>query len=648
MQRAWHALGAYIALALVATWPLARGLGRDVPADLGDPVFVMWVLAWDCEQLLAILGGDFTRVSTFFDANIFHPAPLTLAYSEHFIAQAVQILPVWVATGNPILCYNLLYLSTFALAGLGAYLFVRELTGNARAAFVAGVLFAFAPYRFPQSSHLQVLSSQWLPFVLYGFRRYFDSVGTADSIGSGRWRPLLGGSAALVAQNLSCTYYLMYFSPFAAAYVLWEIWRRRLWLHGRLWLQLAAASVIVLACTVPLLLPYAMVQEQLQIARSRGELSVYAADVYSYGTAMQEQILWGTRARAFPKAEGDLFPGLVAVFLALAGIVSWRRDSPSVEPAPVTKVASALVVLSALHLVVAAGTLLYRRFTIDLGLFTIRVTNIDQLLIRALLLSTIAAIISPGFRSRAAAFMRSRGFFVLAVLLAMWLSLGVAPQALGRPLNLTGIYQLLYDYVPGFDGLRVPARFAMIVVLMLAVLGGYGAAAISRWRWATPALVVLTTALFAESLVRPFPINGMGTLRDYAPPEARVYRPARAPAVYHRLAQESDVVVAELPLGQPDYDIRAMFYSLVHHGRVLNGYSGFFPPHYGLLALTLSDVPGHATTAWSALRESGASHLIVHEGAWLDDRGPRTTAALKQLGAIELFRDRSDVLMRLR
>jgi hypothetical protein len=237
---------------------------------------------------------------------------------------------------------------------------------------------------------------------------------------------------------------------------------------------------------------------------------------------------------------------------------------------------------------------------------------------------------------------------VLALLLAMWLSLGVAPQALGRPLNLTGIYQVLYNYVPGFDGLRVPARFAMIVVLMLAVLGGYGAAAISRWRWATPALVVLTTAFFAESLVRPFPINGMGTLRDYATPEARVYRPARAPAVYHRLAQEPDVVLAELPLGQPDYDIRAMFYSIVHHGRVLNGYSGFFPPHYGLLALTLSDVPGHATTAWSALRESGASHVIVHEGAWLDDRGPRTTAALKQLGATELFRDRSDVLLRLR
>jgi hypothetical protein len=230
---------------------------------------------------------------------------------------------------------------------------------------------------------------------------------------------------------------------------------------------------------------------------------------------------------------------------------------------------------------------------------------------------------------------------------AMWLSLGIAPQTLGRPLNLTGLYQLLYSYVPGFDGLRVPARFNMIAVLMLAVLGGYGAAALSRRQWGTTALVVLTTAVFAESLVRPFPINAMGALRDYVTPEARVYRPARAPAVYQRLGQERGIILAELPLGQSDYDIRAMFYSIVHHGRLLNGYSGFFPQHYGLLTLSLSDVPTHAMNAWDALRSGGVSHVIVHEAAWLDDRGARTTAALKELGAIEIFRDGADVILRM-
>jgi hypothetical protein len=647
MRRAWHAAAAYTVLAIVATWPLARGLVRDVPADLGDPVFVMWALAWDCEQLLAILRGDFSRLATFFDANIFHPAPLTLAYSEHFIAQAAQILPVWALTGNPILCYNLLYLATFVLSGLGAYLFVRELTGNERAAFVAGVLFAFAPYRFPQSSHLQVLSSQWMPFALYGFRRYFDSIDTAAGNSGGRWRSLLGAVTALVAQNLSCTYYLMFFSPFVAAYVTWEIWRRRVWARRRVWLQLSASAIVVGAVTVPFLLPYAMVQEQLEIARGRGELSMFAADVYSYATAVSEQILWGGIARAFPKPEGDLFPGLVTVLLALIGVIAWRRDTTAAGAPSVTRLAWVLLGIAAIHVVGAAATLLYRRFVIDFGVFTLRATNIDQLLIRSALLAAGAAIVSPGCRHRISTFMRTRGFFVLALFLAVWLSLGLTPQTLGRPLNLTGLYPLLYSYVPGYDGLRVPARFNMIAVLMLAVLGGYGVAALSRWRWRTPALVLLTTGVFAESLVRPFPINVMGTLREYATPEGRIYRPARAPAVYQRLAQERGVILAELPLGQPDYDIRAMFYSMVHHGRLLNGYSGFFPQHYGLLSLALSDVPSHPTNAWEALRSGGVSHVIVHEAGWLDDRGARTTAALTERGAVEIFRDGPDVILRI-
>src|SRR4030095_3307163 len=135
--------------------------------------------------------------------------------------------------------------------------------GNGRAAFVAGVLFAFAPYRFPQSSHLQVLSSQWMPFALYGFRRYSDSIDTPAGTRGGRWRPLLCAAAALIAQNLSCTYYLMFFAPFVVAYVVWEMWRRRLWLRPRLWIQLVTAAVLVGAVTVPLLLPYALVQDQL-------------------------------------------------------------------------------------------------------------------------------------------------------------------------------------------------------------------------------------------------------------------------------------------------------------------------------------------------------------------------------------------------
>src|SRR6266545_2687439 len=174
-RHAAMATALYAVLALGMTWPLATGLARDVAWDLGDSLLNIWILAWDCEQFRGILQGHYAHLRHFFDANIFHPAPLTLAYSEHLIPQAIQIFPVYALTKNPILCYNLLFLSTFVLSGLGMFLFVRELTASREAAFVAGMAFAFAPYRVSSMPHLQVLSSAWMPFMLFGFRRYFDT-----------------------------------------------------------------------------------------------------------------------------------------------------------------------------------------------------------------------------------------------------------------------------------------------------------------------------------------------------------------------------------------------------------------------------------------------------------------------------------------
>ena len=155
----------YTALTLVLTWPLATGLTRHVPGDFGDPLFTSWVLAWDATHL----GRGW------WNANIFAPRPLALAYSEHFLPQALQAAPFYLATRNPLLGYNIVFLSTFALSGLGMFLFARELTRSAPAAFVAGLAYAFAPYRIASIPHLQVLSSAWMPFVLYGLRRHFET-----------------------------------------------------------------------------------------------------------------------------------------------------------------------------------------------------------------------------------------------------------------------------------------------------------------------------------------------------------------------------------------------------------------------------------------------------------------------------------------
>ena len=637
------AAAAYLVLTLVATWPLVLGLGRDVAWDLGDSVLVMWILSWDCEQFIRILGGEFTRVWTFFDANIFYPAPLTLAYSDHLLAQAIQVFPIWAATNNPILAYNLLFISTFVLSGLGAYLLVRELTGSPVAGFVAGLLFAFAPYRLPQSSHLQVLSAQWMPLALYGFTRY---------VGSGRIRPLAGAAATLVLQNLSSGYHLLYFPPFAVAYVLWEVARRQRWRDRRMWLQLTGAAIVVACATAPFLLPYAAMRTLWNTLRPAAEVARFSADVYSYGTAFSDQPVWGGVLQAYPKPEADLFPGLVPLVLAIVGI-AWRahRDetvttqSPAVAPRWFGRVLGAAVIL---HLAAAGAVLISRRISWDLGWFEIRMSNVNQLLLRAAVAFALMLLVSPVTRQRARVFCFNRGFPVCGLLIAAWLSLGPLPQAQGRPVEIAAPYGVLYEHVPGFDGLRVPARFGMIEALMLAILGGYGAHALIRARWGGAILAAGAVFFFLESTRIPFTTNGMAPIRGFSTPEPRVYRPGRAPAVYREMArQPSGSVLVEFPFGQPDYDLRAMFYSTVHWHQLVNGYSGVFPPHYGLLTSAFSEIPRHPDLSLDSLRMAGATHVIVHEAAYLDAEGSETSAVLRNAGAAEIFRDGAEVLLRL-
>jgi hypothetical protein len=347
--RAAQAFVFYLVLSVAATWPLVQGLGRDVAWDLGDSILNIWILAWDAEQIRRLLAGELSRLWNFFDATIFHPAPLALAYSEHLLPQALQALPVLLLTDNPILGYNLLFLSTFVLSGLGMYLLVRELTGHAAAAAVAGLLFAFAPYRLAQSSHLQVLSSQWMPFAFYGLVRYVRAAGPkgpAPRVAKGLAPhvALAGAALALVAQALSSGYYLLYFTPFAGAFAVWELGRQRRWRDRRAWIALSCAGLSVAVLVIPFLLPYAALRAQGSGARSLVEVSRFSADVYSYVTAFPEQRIWGSLLQAMPKPEGELFPGLVPLLLAAIGIVAGSRipdpgasvpaGSPGCSPRP--------------------------------------------------------------------------------------------------------------------------------------------------------------------------------------------------------------------------------------------------------------------------------------------------------------------------
>jgi len=621
------ALG-YAALAVALTWPLARGLAHDLPGDFGDPLLNCWILAWDASRFLRALGGHPGALAGYWNAYIFYPHPLALAYSDHLTPQAIQILPVYALTHNPVLCYNLLFLSTFVLSGLGVYLFARELTGNRAAAFVAGLAFAFAPYRIGSTPHLQVLSSAWMAFALYGFRRFFDTRSA---------RALAGGSAAWLAQNLSCSYYLIFFSPVLAVYVAWELTTRRLWRDVQTLSRIAMAGAAVVVATIPFVLPYVALRRMGFAARSIRETDRFSANVYAYLTADPNANLWGGVMRAWPHLENALFPGVTIVALAaIAVVVAWREARPPAEKrhGPFSPVLGWMFgAASAVFVAMIFG------WTIRLPF--LKITSPDRVFLIVMGLLTAWLVASPRARAVTRAWLASTPAVLTAVtLFAVVMSFGLRIQAGDRLVEPVSLYTFFYRFVPGFDGLRVPARYGMIVALGLAALAGYVAAAIDAMKNGRRLLIIASILIVAEFAALPLPINGNDTAykqSGLAPLPDVVAMGSDAPPVYQFVATLPDSAsLAEMPFGEVAFEVRYMFYSTLHWRPLANGYSGGAPIEYGLLAEGLKDALRRPEAAWQALLESGVTHVVVHEASYADGRGSQVSSWLRTHGAQEI------------
>src|SRR3954452_11236757 len=154
-------------LAVLITWPLVLHPGHHIAQDLGDPVRTAWQIAWTGHALLH-------HPTHLWQSNAFYPFSNTLAFSDSLLGYAPAGL---VAHGEvaALVRYNLLFLFAYALAFVGAYLLGRELRLRPFAAVVAGVAFAYAPFKLTMNGHLHVIGSGGIPLALFflvrGYRR---------------------------------------------------------------------------------------------------------------------------------------------------------------------------------------------------------------------------------------------------------------------------------------------------------------------------------------------------------------------------------------------------------------------------------------------------------------------------------------------
>jgi len=147
-----------LALAMLMHWPLPLHIGSDVPKDLGDPLPQTWQIAWGGHALQH-------QPLDYWQSNMYWPLENSLAFSDALVGYAPFGL-IGEGFEAAIARYDLVFLFAYALAFVGGYLLARELGVSRPAAVVAGVAFAYAPWRLEQDGHMHVLSSGGIPLAL--------------------------------------------------------------------------------------------------------------------------------------------------------------------------------------------------------------------------------------------------------------------------------------------------------------------------------------------------------------------------------------------------------------------------------------------------------------------------------------------------
>jgi hypothetical protein len=179
---------------------------------------------------------------------------------------------------------------------------------------------------------------------------------------------------------------------------------------------------------------------------------------------------------------------------------------------------------------------------------------------------------------------------------------------------IPGPYALLLRIVPGLDGLRAPARLAVVAQVAVAVLAAMGFARIAS-RLSRPGRLVATAAAAAAIVAEGWaaPIS--------APPFDRRGPPADRDA-YTFLASLPSGAAIELPTGTDDIEreFAYQYMTIVHGHRIVNGHSGYLSP----LAVWLRGghspfrEADHQRDAIAMLRGIGVKYIVLHRDAFTD------------------------------
>ena len=596
------AFAAYSVITAAITYPLIRVAGSAVSHPSADPLLNTWILWWNTRQL--------PLTEAWWNAPMFYPSTGAMGLSELLLGILPITAPVQWLSGNPLLAYNVAVLLSFPLCGIATYALAFELTGRHDAAWLAGLVFAFDPYRANEFGHLQMLSYYWAPVALLALHRYMR-----------QRRPvwLVMFAVAWLLQGLCNGHAILQF-PFLI--VLWIIWFGGTAAHiGKIGLAWACGTLPL----VPILLEYQEIHGALHLRRGITDIVDLSVDLANFLNVPPELVIWG---RHLPSDRlPGLFPGITVLLILLATTLTrGRRGVATPSRFPRDRVVLGFLALTCLA--VAGSEMIF-------GPWRLGPLSVSQ----AYKPFSLAVVAALGFVFRGPAWRKLwqtrsiAGFYMLALACMFVLSFGPAPHAWDAQI----LYKAPYAWfmpVPGFDAIRVPARFAMLATLCLAIV-----AALAFARWSTrfkqlqwPMRIALSIGLLADGWFA----QRFVTVSSGPQP-----------------AWEGVAAVMQLPLGDPDRDAMALYRSIGSGVPLVNGYSGYSAPQYPALTAALGEghmavlnevaaygslgivvdrsEPGHARVERDLAQVAGASPLQTSP-QWATFVIPRTNQPGRPVG----------------
>lgn len=613
---------AFSLLTVLMTWPWAAWI-RDAVPDQGDPYLNSWILWWDWH-------ATFHDPQGLFHANIFYPYRWTLAFSENDYGLALPLFPLFALGVRPLTVHGIAMLLGYALSGYGAFRLARTLTGSTGAAWVAGIAFAFVPYHFHQISHVNYTFTAWVPLVLeaavlFARRR--------------TWPRAAWLGVAFLMNGLTCIHWLLLSAiPLAVSTVLLALREgadrdRAFWTRGTA--AVGGASLLLL----PFLVPYQVAAKLYGFTRSEAEALDFSARPAHWLTADPLNKLWDGLGVSPAPGELALFPGLLPLLLALAAVVLVR---PGPEPdvaaparAPRRGLLLALDAIAVLFGTVALLASAESGFVVRHGsrvLLSATKTARPVAVLGLVLLVRwmLAWPVAFPFRGRNLldSFRRARRPEALHVGLAFALIGFFGSFGMRFP-----FHAVLFRVLPPFRSIRVPARWAMMADLGLALLAGLGALALARAvadRW--PARRRVSVAVFAVAGV-------LLLLEDrIAPLGQRLVRGAADPDEATEFLAKTPMKggIVELPTSFPG-PYEAMLRAADHGKPLVNAVSGFTPPIVARLEGLLAERPIPDALV-DHLESIPTSYVVVHESRLLPEERAALHAVLFRALAADRLR----------